>query len=39
MLELHQPDLVIAFSGGRGTANMVGLAERAGTKVVFADQS
>jgi len=39
MLEQHQPDLVVAFPGGRGTANMVGLAERAGTKVLIADQS
>ena len=39
MLEEHQPDLVVAFSGGRGTANMVGLAEKSGTKVLIADQS
>jgi hypothetical protein len=36
MLEEHQPDLVVAFPGGKGTAHMVGLAEKAGTKVVFA---
>jgi hypothetical protein len=33
MLE-WQPDLVVAFPGGRGTANMVGLAKAAGVKVV-----
>ncbi len=38
MLEEHQPDLVVAFPGGKGTAHMVGLAEKAGTKVVFAKQ-
>lgn len=31
---LLQPDLVIAFSGGVGTKMMVGLARRAGVKVV-----
>ena len=38
MLEEHQPDLLVAFPGGKGTANMVGLAEKAGTKVVFTEQ-
>lgn len=32
MLEWH-PDLVVAFPGGRGTANMVSQAEAAGVKV------
>lgn len=34
MLEIGQPDLVIAFPGGKGTANMVSLARRAGISVV-----
>lgn len=34
MLEIGQPDLVIAFPGGKGTANMVSLAKRAGIEVV-----
>jgi predicted Rossmann-fold nucleotide-binding protein len=34
MLEDGQPDLVIAFPGGRGTANMVKLAESKGVFVV-----
>jgi len=33
MLEEGKPDLVIAFPGGRGTANMVSLAKQAGIKV------
>ena len=33
MLKLN-PDLVIAFPGGKGTANMIGLAEIAGVKVI-----
>lgn len=33
MLELHKPDLVVAFRGGRGTANMVSLARKARVKV------
>jgi hypothetical protein len=36
MLEDHKPDLVVAFPGGKGTANMVALAQKAGTKIVFA---
>ena len=39
MLEDHQPDLLVAFPGGKGTANMVKLAEKAGLRVVFADAS
>jgi len=34
MLEDGQPELVIAFPGGRGTSNMVSLAESAGVEVV-----
>lgn len=33
MLREGNPDLVVAFPGGRGTAHMVGLAERAGVPV------
>ena len=29
-----QPDLVVAFPGGRGTADMVGAAERRGVRVM-----
>lgn len=34
MLDEAQPDIVIAFQGGRGTANMVRLARSAGVRVV-----
>ncbi|TGR82317.1 DUF2493 domain-containing protein [Mesorhizobium sp. M2D.F.Ca.ET.223.01.1.1] len=34
MLEDGKPDLVVAFPGGRGTADMVRRAEAAGVKVV-----
>lgn len=33
MLDEGKPDLVIAFPGGRGTANMIEQAERAGVPV------
>lgn len=33
MLEEGKPDLVIAFPGGKGTANMVQLAKEAGIEV------
>jgi predicted Rossmann-fold nucleotide-binding protein len=33
MLKDHKPDGVIAFPGGKGTANMVLIAHRAGVKV------
>ncbi len=36
MLEQHKPDLVVAFSGGRGTADMVRRARDAGVRVVEA---
>ena len=34
MLERGRPDLVIAFPGGPGTANMVKLAREAGIEVI-----
>jgi hypothetical protein len=34
MLEIGQPDLVVAFPGGRGTANMIRQARKAGVEVV-----
>ena len=34
MLDEHKPDLVLAFPGGRGTADMVRRAEAAGVPVV-----
>ena len=34
MLEEGKPDLVIAFSGGRGTANMVKQAKAKGVEVI-----
>jgi hypothetical protein len=34
MLEEGHPDLVVAFPGGSGTANMVGLARKAGVEVI-----
>ena len=34
MLDEGKPDLVVAFPGGKGTANMVKLAEEAGIKVI-----
>lgn len=34
MLDEGKPDLVIAFPGGRGTADMVRRAEKAGIKVI-----
>jgi hypothetical protein len=36
MLYEGKPDIVLAFPGGRGTAHMVGIAEKAGVKVVRA---
>lgn len=33
MLELHKPDLVIAFPGGSGTAHMAKIAREAGVTV------
>lgn len=34
MLREGEPDLVVAFPGGKGTANMVRLAKKAGVKVI-----
>lgn len=34
MLREGKPDLVVAFEGGRGTANMVALARAAGVRVI-----
>jgi Lhr-like helicase len=34
MIDEGKPDLVIAFPGGRGTADMVGRARKAGIRVV-----
>lgn len=37
MLDLN-PDLVLAFPGGRGTANMVSIARVAGIRVIHGEQ-
>lgn len=37
MLDLHKPDLVLAFAGGRGTADMLRRAHAAGVPVVECD--
>jgi hypothetical protein len=34
MLDMEKPDLVVAFPGGRGTADMVRRAKAAGVRVV-----
>lgn len=34
MLDVHRPEIVLAFPGGRGTADMQKQAERAGVRVV-----
>lgn len=34
MLKVGQPDLVVAFPGGRGTDDMIARAERAGVEVL-----
>ena len=34
MLDEGKPDLVIAFEGGRGTANMIQRSKKAGVKVI-----
>lgn len=36
MLREGRPDIVVAFPGGRGTANMVALAKAAGVRVIEA---
>lgn len=37
MLDEGKPDLVVAFSGGKGTADMIRRAEKAGVEVVKID--
>ena len=39
MLDDGKPDLVIAFSGGKGTAGMMAIARRAGVKIIQPVQS
>lgn len=34
MLEEGKPDLVVAFPGGRGTANMIEISKKAGVEVI-----
>jgi hypothetical protein len=34
MIDREKPDLVVAFPGGRGTADMIGRARKAGIKIV-----
>jgi hypothetical protein len=34
MLDVGKPDVVIAFPGGRGTSNMVNIAEKAKVRVI-----
>lgn len=34
MLKLGKPDLVVAFPGGKGTAMMIAMAEKAGVRVI-----
>jgi len=34
MLNNHCPNLVVAFSGGKGTKNMIDISKKAGIKVV-----
>ncbi|MCZ7856030.1 DUF2493 domain-containing protein [Agrobacterium salinitolerans] len=37
MLDVHKPDFVIALPGGRGTENMIRLAESYGVRVIRAE--
>jgi hypothetical protein len=39
MLTDFKPDLVVAFPGGKGTANMIRQAEEAGVRVMHADSA
>lgn len=39
MLAEGKPDLVVAFPGGRGTADMVRKAEKAGVRVITAQEA
>jgi hypothetical protein len=38
MLDEHKPDLVVAFPGGRGTADMVRRARKSGVEVTEIDR-
>ena len=38
MLDEGKPDLVVAFAGGRGTANMIEQARKAGVKVFIPEK-
>ncbi len=38
MLDEGKPDLVVAFPGGKGTANMVKLAKEAGVEVIEVEE-
>lgn len=38
MLDQEKPDIVVAFEGGRGTADMVRRAQKAGIRVWFPDK-
>lgn len=37
MLEEGKPDLVIAFPGGKGTQNMINLAEKKGVEIIHVE--
>ena len=37
ILESYKPEILIAFPGGAGTANMVNLANQYGVKVIHAE--
>lgn len=38
MLEQAEPDIVVAFPGGKGTANMIKLAKEAGVEVMIVNE-
>ncbi len=38
ILRNHKPDAVLAFPGGKGTADMLDKAERAGVRILYATQ-
>ena len=38
MLEQSEPDIVVAFPGGKGTANMIKLAKEAGVEVMIVNE-
>ncbi|WP_422028075.1 DUF2493 domain-containing protein [Roseovarius sp.] len=37
MIDVHKPDLLVAFPGGKGTADMIAKARKAGVRVVIAE--